>query len=103
MSTFWVKVLKWITAGCEAFLGIPFIGGAFIIGMGWSPLAFMLIFHIIVLILSKISGVASSGSILGIITSCLGWIPFVGMILHMISAIVLMIDALRGTKVSVSR
>lgn len=87
------RILKWITGGLEAFLGIPVIGGAFIVSLLWLPLAVMLVLHIITLVLTKKDGGPAVGSILGIITSCLGWIPVVGMILHILSAIFLMINA----------
>jgi hypothetical protein len=32
-----VKNLKWLGAAFEAFLGIPILGGLFIIGMGILP------------------------------------------------------------------
>lgn len=87
------RVLKWVTGGMEAFLGIPFIGGAFILGNYYLPLFVMLAMHIITLVLTKRDGGQSTGSILGIVTSCIGWIPFVGMIMHILSAIFLMINA----------
>lgn len=88
------KILKWITGGAEAFLGIPLIGGFFIISQGWTPLFVMLILHIITLLITNKDGGVNGGSILGIITSCIGWIPIVGMIMHIITAIVLFITAL---------
>ena len=87
------RILKWITGAFEAFLGIPILGGAFIINFLWTPLFIMLAFHIVTLILTKKDGGATVGSILGIITSCIGWIPVVGMIMHIISAVFLMINA----------
>ncbi|SET59005.1 hypothetical protein SAMN05216389_11616 [Oceanobacillus limi] len=87
------RILKWITGGLEAFLAIPFLGGAFIISLFWTPLLVMLILHIITLVLTNKDGGKTAGSILGIITSCIGWIPIVGMIMHAISAIFLMINA----------
>ena len=38
---------------------------------------------------------SANGNVLGIVTSCLAWIPFVGMILHILSAIFIMMDAAR--------
>ncbi|MCG3417979.1 hypothetical protein [Oceanobacillus jordanicus] len=87
------RILKWITGAFEAFLGIPAIGGAFIVSLLWTPLAIMLVLHIITLVLTKKDGGATTGSILGIVTSCVGWIPFVGMIMHILSAVFLMINA----------
>lgn len=87
------RILKWVTGGFEAFLGIPVIGGAFIIGLLWIPLAVMLVLHIITLVLTRKDGGPATGSILGIVASALGWIPGVGMVLHILAAIFLMINA----------
>ena len=92
------RVLKWVTGGLEAFLGIPFFGGAFILSLAWTPLAVMLALHIVTLVIAKRDGGGSPGSVLGIITSCIGWIPIVGMIMHIITAIFLMIDAAKVEK-----
>lgn len=91
-------ILKWVTGGCEAFLGIPFIGGVFILTYTWTPLMVMLILHIITLVFSAKENENRYGSILGIVTSCLGWIPIVGMIMHIITAILLMVDAAKSNK-----
>jgi hypothetical protein len=88
------KILKWISAIFEGLLGIPFLGGAFIIANGWTPLFFMLILHIITLVITIRDRGASAGSILGIITSVIGIIPVLGMVMHIITAIVLAITAL---------
>lgn len=88
-----VKTLKWISGGYEAILGIPFIGGSIVIGFGYTPLVVALIIHIITLVMAKKAGVTAFGNILGIVTSCLAWIPILGMILHIISAIFILLDA----------
>ncbi|MFS0638856.1 hypothetical protein AB1K84_23470 [Mesobacillus foraminis] len=89
-------VLKWVTGGLEAFLGIPVLGGAIVLGYAWTPLFLMLILHIVTLIFSMREFQNKHASILGIITSIVAWIPFVGMIMHIITAIVLFIDAARS-------
>ncbi len=87
------RILKWVTGSMEAVLGIPLLGAAIIIGFLWMPLVVMLALHIVTLVIAKQSGESSTGSILGIVTSCVAWIPFVGMIMHVLTAIFLMIDA----------
>lgn len=87
------RILKWVTGALEALLGIPVLGGAIIVSLLWTPLLIMLILHIITLVLTKKDGGASTGSILGIVTSCIGWIPVVGMIMHILSAVFLMVNA----------
>jgi len=88
-----VKTLKWISGGLEALLGIPIIGGSIVIGFAWTPLLIMLVFHIVVLVFSNKVGVKANGNILGIVTSAIGWIPIVGMIMHILSAIFILVDA----------
>ncbi|MGE6631973.1 hypothetical protein [Bacillus sp. NPDC077027] len=87
------RILKWITGIFEACLAIPVIGGIFVISHGYSPLMFMLILHIITLILSKKDTGFSIGSIFGIVTSCLAWIPILGFILHIVTAVTLILTA----------
>ncbi|KAA0548556.1 hypothetical protein FZW96_08275 [Bacillus sp. BGMRC 2118] len=93
-------ILKWVTGGLEAFLGIPVIGGAVVLSLAWTPLFFMLILHIVTLVLCSRENEKKHGSILGIVTSAIGWIPVVGMIMHIVTAIVLMIDAAKGSNES---
>lgn len=87
------RILKWVSGGLEAILGIPVLGGSIVLSLLWSPLVIMLALHIVTLVLTKKDEGKSTGSIIGIVTSCLGWIPFVGMVLHILSAVFLMIDA----------
>jgi len=90
-------LLKWITGGLEVFLGIPIIGGMFIVSLRWAPLWIMLILHIVTLVFSIRENERSHGSILGIITSVVGFVPFVGMVMHIITGIVLLVDAFRSS------
>ncbi|WP_141431965.1 hypothetical protein [Bacillus sp. 03113] len=96
-------ILKWVTGGLEAILGIPVLGGAIVLSLLWTPLGLMLILHIATLVFSSKENEKLHGSILGIVTSILGWIPFVGMILHIISAILLMVDAYKSKNESVAQ
>ena len=60
-----VRVTKWVAGGLEALLGIPVLGASIIIGLVWTPLAIMLVFHIVNLVLSKNEDLPVAGSILG--------------------------------------
>ncbi|MDU2289367.1 hypothetical protein [uncultured Clostridium sp.] len=93
-----VRVTKWVAGGLEALLGIPVLGASIIIGLVWTPLAIMLVFHIVNLVLSKNEDLPVAGSILGIVGNAIGWIPFVGMIMHILTAIFVMVEAYK-TKV----
>ena len=83
------KGLKLASAIVETVLGIPLLGGLIVIGFAWTPLFLALGLHIITLIFSIKQNVSKPGSILGIVTSCVGAIPVVGMIMHIISAVIL--------------
>lgn len=94
-----VKITKWVAGGIEALLGIPILGAGIILGLLWIPLACMLAFHIVNLVLSHKEGLPITGSILGIIANVLGLIPIVGMVMHILTAIFVMIEAAK-TKVN---
>ncbi|MFS0785348.1 hypothetical protein ABC345_03070 [Shouchella sp. 1P09AA] len=90
-----IRIIKWVSGGLEAFWGLPIIGGSLIVLLGWAPLLFMLILHIVGLIFSSKEGKAKTGHILGILASTLGFIPIVGMAFHILAAIFLLIEAAR--------
>ncbi|MFK2826369.1 hypothetical protein QYG89_11960 [Bacillus sp. B190/17] len=90
------NAMKWITGGMEGVLGIPIIGGAIIIGHAWAPLGFMAVLHVITLLLALNAGRSVTGSIFGIVTSVIGWIPIVGMCMHIVTALILISNAFRG-------
>ncbi|MNI05287.1 hypothetical protein D3C73_582350 [compost metagenome] len=94
------RILKWITGAFEAVLGIPVLGAAIVIGLLWTPLAIMLVLHIITLVLSSRNNEPIYGSVLGIVTSLLAWIPGVGFVLHILSAIFLMVSAAKKSNAS---
>lgn len=87
------RILKWVTGAMEAFLGIPILGGTTVMAFLYVPLMVMLILHIITLVYCSQEGLDKTPSTLGIITSCIAWIPFVGMVMHIISAIFLLLSA----------
>jgi len=95
------RVMKWVTGALEIILAIPIMGAAIVMGSFYIALGVMLILHIITLILSKNNNEPIYGSVLGIVTSLLAWIPFVGWILHLLTGIFLMVTAAkRGTPAS---
>ncbi|CAG7650184.1 hypothetical protein ACFQI7_28865 [Paenibacillus allorhizosphaerae] len=96
------RVLKWITGAFEVFLAIPVVGAAVVLGSAYTALGVMFILHVITLILSAKNKEPFYGSILGIITSVLAWIPLLGWILHLITGILLMVTAAQKSKPSVS-
>ncbi|WP_367579308.1 hypothetical protein [Shouchella patagoniensis] len=87
------RVMKWTFGGLEALWGFPMIGGLLILSLAWVPLGIMLILHIIGLVFAAKENRSKTGHILGVLASALGWIPGVGMILHILAAVFLMIEA----------
>ncbi|MFC0015443.1 MULTISPECIES: hypothetical protein [Allobacillus] len=87
-------VMKLIGSGMEFFLGIPGVGGVFILSFVWIPLLFMLIYHIVTLVLAKKSEQRIWGPVVGIVASTIGIIPVLGMLLHWAAFICLLIDGI---------
>jgi hypothetical protein len=87
------KMIKWISGGGEALLGIPFLGGVLVLSLSWMPLLVMLALHIVGIVLSAREGKRKVGNIWGVIASLLGWIPFVGMTLHIVAAVLILTEA----------
>lgn len=80
------KILKWTVGGIEAFIGIPFLGGLIVILSGGVPLTILLGLHIAGLYFATKEEKEKTGHIIGIIGSCVGTIPIVGMIMHLVTA-----------------
>jgi len=93
------SALMLITAILEAILGVPILGGTIVIALAYIPLFVMLVLHIISLVFVSKENKSKAGNVLGIITSCLAWIPFLGMALHIASAIVLFVTFAKKTQV----
>lgn len=87
------RILKWVVGGIEAALGIPLLGGTIVISLMYTPLLITLTLHIVALIFSKKEDRPITGNVLGIVTSCLAWIPILGMIMHIVTAILVLIEA----------
>jgi hypothetical protein len=89
------RTLKLTTAIIESVLAIPIIGGLLIIMSLWSILLIMLALHIITLVYSSREKKSKYGSILGIVTSAIGWIPAVGWMMHVATAVCLWVSFAR--------
>lgn len=73
----------------EAFLGIPILGGSYILSTGWGALGFNMVIYLIVALV--IFGDRNNEAkeivyipILGIILNIIAVIPFIGMFIHWI-------------------
>lgn len=93
------RIMKVVTGVLEGILAIPLLGGVIVLATGYWALAIMLVLHIITLVMTKKDNGASAGSVFGIVTSCIAWIPLLGWIMHLLSAILLIIGAVTKDKV----
>lgn len=92
------KIMKIITGSLEAFLAIPIIGGVLVFSTFYIPLVVLLILHIVTFIISSKERTSKIGSTFGIVTSLLAWIPLLGWMLHLITALILIVDSIRKEK-----
>jgi hypothetical protein len=92
------KLLKWVSGGIEAVLGIPVLGGLIVVASGWATLQFMFFLHLITFIVCLVQKERFHGSVFGMITSLVAFIPFLGMVMHIATALILFIDAARGNR-----
>lgn len=83
------KNIKFVSAIFETVLAVPFLGGFFVLFTAWTLLAVGLVLGIMGVVICSKEKKSKSGHVLQIITSCVGWIPFVGWAMHLFSAIVL--------------
>ncbi|SEU23589.1 hypothetical protein SAMN03159358_4214 [Paenibacillus sp. NFR01] len=86
----------------EGVLAIPFLGGLIVMGTGYTVLGLMFILHVVTLVVGYRAKDSYGGSVLGIITSALAWIPFLGWILHVLTAVFLLISAARNRRSSMT-
>ncbi|MEJ8305821.1 hypothetical protein [Saccharibacillus sacchari] len=90
------KILLLVGAVFELLLAIPVLGGAFVIGTGYTALGFMFVYHLVTLVFAARERVPVYGPIVGMVTAALAWIPILGWIMHLASGIVLLFNALSG-------
>ncbi|OYT32488.1 hypothetical protein B6U93_01700 [Candidatus Woesearchaeota archaeon ex4484_78] len=76
----------------ETILAIPILGAMIILFSFWLLLPVEIALGIIGLMMSKKAKTKKTGHILQIITGCIAWIPFIGWIMHLISAITLWLE-----------
>ncbi len=79
--------LQLAAAIIETIFAIPILGGLIILFLSWLPLVAALVLHIITLVITLQEERNPAPSIVGIIASTLGVIPFLGWILHVAAAI----------------
>lgn len=89
-----LTVFTLIVLVSEFIAGFPFLGGWYVLALGWQPLAFNIFIYIVmvlVLIFDKQNTIRPMVLIplLGAIVNCVAIIPVIGMILHWLMLILL--------------
>jgi hypothetical protein len=92
------KLFKWGTFAYEAFLALPFIGGAFVVANAWVPLGVAFLLHAIAVVILLRERGPIVGNVVGVVTSVVALIPFVGWIMHAITAIILLVEGISGSR-----
>lgn len=92
------KLFKWGTFAYEAFLALPFIGGAFVVANAWAPLGVAFLLHAIAVVILLRERGPIVGNIVGVVTSVVALIPFVGWIMHAITAVILLVEGISGSR-----
>ena len=85
--------LKLVMAIVETLFAIPVLGMMIIVGMIWIPLGLALVGHIVCLVFSVKNSTKKRAPIMGIIAATVGLIPFVGWVLHILTAIFYYMEA----------
>lgn len=86
---------KLVICFMELMLAFPVIGASIVISSGWTVLSWMILFHIIGIILSTQAKQSKSSHIFGLISNIVAVIPFVGMVLHGLTALYLLTQAIK--------
>ncbi|MNC52226.1 hypothetical protein D3C75_1015600 [compost metagenome] len=92
------KLFKWGTFAYEGFLALPFIGGAFVVANAWVPLGIAFLLHAAAVIILLRERGPFIGNIVGIVTSVVAFIPFVGWIMHAITAVILLLEGIFASR-----
>ncbi|TDM12841.1 hypothetical protein [Macrococcus lamae] len=93
-------ILGIITLLNEIFLGIPILGGTYIVSLGWAPLGSNILMYIIMAVILAADRYSPAKDlmyipILGIILNMVAFIPFVGMVCHWIMTLFMILFVIR--------
>jgi hypothetical protein len=90
------KAMKLLTGVMEAVLAIPVLGGLIVIASAYWVLVIMCVLHAVTLMIAVKQHDSYYGSVMGIVTSMLAWVPFLGWLLHLLTAVLLLVSAFRS-------
>lgn len=94
----YIQALKWIT-GIYHLLLIPcYYVFPSLVNLYGIPLLLLIVLHITTILLAKKSGMNTYAHYIGIIVTLVAFFPYIVIILHIIAAIFLLLDAASTTK-----
>ncbi|WCK57461.1 hypothetical protein PP175_25685 (plasmid) [Aneurinibacillus sp. Ricciae_BoGa-3] len=87
-----IRPYKIILSLMELFLGLPLIGGVFILAHAWTPLLVMFILHAVGLMFAFMTNRRKIGHIIGMVGNVLAFIPIIGMFFHLVIVLILIYE-----------
>jgi hypothetical protein len=94
----YIQALKWIT-GIYHLLLIPcYYVFPSLVNLYGIPLLLLIVLHITTILLAKKSGMNTYAHYIGIIVTLVAFFPYIVIVLHIIAAIFLLLDAASTTK-----
>lgn len=87
------KTLKWITGTLEVILALPVVGVSIVLGSHYIVLPIMFVLHLFTFMMTKKDRGAKSGSVIGMVASCIGWLPLLTIAPHLLAAFFLFVNA----------
>ncbi|GGE68676.1 hypothetical protein [Priestia taiwanensis] len=83
-----LTTLKGVNGVLELLIAFPFLIGLSSLAKIWELLVIMFFLHMLTLLLLIITKLSyKTGSLLGLLASIVGFIPFIGMLLHISTAV----------------
>ncbi|PFK28615.1 hypothetical protein COI93_23995 [Bacillus cereus] len=86
-----VKILKWLTGISHALFAFYIFQGDFY--LSWMPLLSILTLHVITILLAKKAAMETYANLLGIITTLVAFYDSIAVVMHIIAAIFIILDA----------
>ncbi|MCE4957871.1 hypothetical protein [Macrococcoides caseolyticum] len=90
-------ILAFIMLFAEGFMGLPFLGGSYILSLGWAPLGSNITMYFVMFLITILDRSNESRSALstiaavGMFANIIAFIPIVGMFMHWLMAILMLV------------
>ncbi|HDX9627224.1 TPA: hypothetical protein ROY30_000855 [Bacillus cereus] len=97
MKTY-IQALKWTTGIYHLFLLPCYYLFPSLVNLNGIPLLLLVVLHITTILLAKKAGMNTYAHYIGIIVTLFAFFPYIEIVLHMIAAVFLLLDAISTTK-----